>query len=439
MSLEAIEKTAAAPVAGARAPFRGWYILAVTVLTQAITIGCTNYIYSLYMLPIGTEFGASRMSMGSGMAIFLLAMGVYSPLLGRLMDKGNKRNIMVIGGLLMATGFVLLSLATALWQMAVVLVVFIASGSGMMGALASSTIVANWFERYRGRALGISLMGTSLGGAVMPVLAAPMIEALGWRHSLLVFAAGIAVIAVGVVRLVVVNAPRDINQYPDGVVPTEAERKQTVAAARVDNFKLIELLKNPNFWRITACTSLVMFAGVLLSVHFVPYAAELGIDTGAASLVLALFAMTGMCGKVFFGYLTDIFHAGRVFCIVALVDASAWGLLLLDNTYTVFLIGVGIMGFGVGGAAPVMNAVIAKCFGAQVFGRVMGFIGVILLALIALPGPLGGFVHDLTGSYRLIFALTFWVFPLAALIAWFIRLPAAPAGSAGADKPLYAH
>jgi hypothetical protein len=58
-----------------------------------------------------------------------------------------------------------------------------------------------------------------------------------------------------------------------------------------------------------------------------------------------------------------------------------------------------------------------------VFGRVMGFIGVLLLALIAIPGPLGGFIHDRTGSYHLIFQLTFFVFPLAGFIAWFIRLP----------------
>jgi MFS family permease len=431
MSLEAVTKDSA------NAPFRGWYILAVTVITQALAIGCTNYIYSLYMLPISQEFGASRMSMGSGMAIFLLAMGVYSPILGRVVDKGNKRNIMMYGGLLMATGFVLLSFATALWQMAIVLVLFIASGSGMMGSLASGTVVANWFERYRGRALGISLMGTSLGGAVMPLIAAALIKNIGWRSSLLVMAVGIATFAVLVVRFVIINSPKDIGQYPDGVKPPDVTPEAAVKAEQaVDTFSLPKLLRDPNFWRIAACTSLVMFAGVLLSVHFVPYAAELGIDSTAAAFVLALFAMTGMVGKVFFGYLTDIVHAGRVFCVVALVDASAWGLLLSNPDYSIFLIGVGLMGFGVGGAAPVMNAVIAKCFGPQVFGRVMGFVGVILLLLIAIPGPLGGFVHDKTGSYHLVFSYTFWVFPLAALVAWFIRIPESTGVTA---KPMAAH
>jgi MFS family permease len=435
MSFDAIRPNAAANAATATA-FRGWYILAVTVITQAITIGCTNYIYSLYTIPIGEEFGASRMSLGSGMAIFLLSMGVYSPILGRVMDKGDKRNIMVFGGLLMAVGFALLAATTALWQMALVLIFFIASGASMLGALASSTVLANWFDRYRGRALGISAMGTSLGGVVMPVIVAPLIQSIGWRGSLLVLAAGIALFSVLVVRFVIVNAPRDINQHPDGIAPLENAVQVKADTAAVDDFKLIGLLKDANFWRIVICAALVMFAGVLLSVHFVPYASELGIDATAAAFVLALFAITGMFGKVFFGYLTDIFHAGKVFCAVALIDGGAWALLLSDTSYTVFLIGVGIMGFGAGGAAPTMAALMARCFGAQVFGRVMGFMGVILLMLIAIPGPLGGYIYDLTGSYHLIFKLTFWVFPLAALTAWFIRLPAAPAR---AEKVAFPH
>lgn len=426
------EVTDLAEDAKTRAAFRGWYILAVTVFTQAITIGCTNYIYSLYTLPISEEFGASRMSLGTGMAIYLLAMGVYSPILGRIVDKSDKRNIMVLGGLLMAAGFGLLAAAAALWQMALVVAFFIASGSSMMGALASSTVLANWFDRYRGRALGISAMGTSLGGVVMPLIAAPLIDVIGWRGSLLVIAVGIALFAVLVVRFVIINSPEDVNQYPDGVPPLPEEHKAAAEkAATPDDFSLLKLLKNPNFWYISLCASLVLFAGVLLSVHFIPYAAELGISATRAAFVLSLFAITGVFGKLFFGYMTDVYHAGRVFALVALIEGGAWALLLSGVSYSVFLVGVGIMGFGAGGATPTMASLMARCFGPKVFGRVMGFVGVILLLLIAIPGPLGGYVYDLTGSYHRIFSFSFWLFPTAMVIALLIRLPAGSGRGSG--------
>jgi hypothetical protein len=76
-----------------------------------------------------------------------------------------------------------------------------------------------------------------------------------------------------------------------------------------------------------------------------------------------------------------------------------------------------------------MTALMAKCFGPQYLGRVMGFVGVLLLLLIALPGPLGGYMHDKTGSYHLIFSLSFWLFPMAALMACFIRIPEANANA----------
>ena len=425
MSLDVVKTAASNPARKADAPFRGWYILAVTVVTQIIAIGCTNYIYSLYMIPIGEEFGASRTVMGTGMALFLLAMGCCSPLVGKLVDKRSQRNLLVLGGVLMAVGFALMAAATALWQMAVVLVLFIAVGSSLIGHLTSATILTSWFDRYRGRAIGISAMGASLGGAVMTVVAASLIQNIGWRGSLLVIAAGIALFALLVVRFVVVDNPQRLKQYADGLLPEPGAAAAPAAGETGPvEFKVSALLRDGNFWRIALCTALVMFAGVLLSVHFVPYAAEQGIDTTAAAFVLSLFAMTGMVGKVFFGYMTDLFNAARVFCAVALVDAGAWALLLSQTSYPVFLVGVGIMGFGAGGAAPVMTSLISRCFGRRVFGRVMGCIGVLLLALIALPGPIGGLVYDLTGDYRMVFSLTFWVFPLAAVIAWFIRVPA---------------
>ena len=50
-----------------------------------------------------------------------------------------------------------------------------------MGGLATAKLVANWFDRGRGMALGVATMGISLSGVLMPVLSALLVEAVGWR------------------------------------------------------------------------------------------------------------------------------------------------------------------------------------------------------------------------------------------------------------------
>ncbi|NBP74379.1 MAG: MFS transporter, partial [Alphaproteobacteria bacterium] len=46
-------------------------------------------------------------------------------------------------------------------------------------------LVSSWFVKHRGLAIGIALMGTSLGSAVLPFVNPYLIEAFGWRQAYL--------------------------------------------------------------------------------------------------------------------------------------------------------------------------------------------------------------------------------------------------------------
>ena len=73
--------------------------------------------------------------------------------------------------------FCLLSLVTARWQFYLILSTLIGFGLNAMGGLATAKLVANWFDRGRGMALGVATMGISLG-VLMPVLSALLVEAV---------------------------------------------------------------------------------------------------------------------------------------------------------------------------------------------------------------------------------------------------------------------
>jgi MFS family permease len=62
-------------------------------------------------------------------------------------------------------------------------------GAGEAGAFPNASVaVARWFPvRERGRALGISLMASQLGGAIAPLLVIPIQVHYGWRASFYVF------------------------------------------------------------------------------------------------------------------------------------------------------------------------------------------------------------------------------------------------------------
>ena len=200
----------------ARAMFYGWRIVSAVFLTNFISIGLVFYSYGVFFKALAADFGGSRLGVATGLAIMNIATAAISPYLGRLVDRGSIRNIMCGGACLMAAGFFLAARIEALWQLYVLMGTLLAVGSAMLGALAGSTLIANWFSERRGTALGISGVGISLSGLAMAPVATLLIGTIGWRGTFVVY--GIATLAtvVPAVWFVVVNRPEDLGLLPDG-------------------------------------------------------------------------------------------------------------------------------------------------------------------------------------------------------------------------------
>ena len=75
-------------------------------------------------------------------------------------------------------------LSQSLGQIAFAIVGPVALAVTSAGALAGNTVTARWFQRHRGRALGILAVSTSAGGFLMTPLFAALIDNYGWRDAL---------------------------------------------------------------------------------------------------------------------------------------------------------------------------------------------------------------------------------------------------------------
>lgn len=354
-----------------------------------------------------------------------------APLVGKLLDRGLTRRVMTAGALLLGTGFVLASQIGALWHFYLVFGLLMGTGVCMLGGLASSTLVANWFVARRGAALGLAAMGISVSGVVMPVLATLLIGLYGWRGTFLAYAA-IAFCAVApAVWLGVVHRPEDIGQGPDG---------EPLIAAESDG-ELVELgpsataiLRERNFWVIAAVIALNFSALGAVLTHAVPHATDLGWSPAAAALVLSAMAGAGAIGKPLFGMLTDRVDKRAAMWAAALLQLIGVELLLHAHGYAALLCAGAVFGFGMGGVVPLQGALVGAAFGRQAFGRVMGLLIPVMMPLNVLGSPFAGFVHDQTGSYAGAFRIFSCMFALSMLALAALRLPSVEPGRA-ARKP----
>ena len=397
-----------------KTPFAGWRMTAIAFFVDFISVGFFFYSFGIFFLALTEEFGASRLGVSLAFMISSIIGALFGPSIGQLLDRRPIKPVMIGGALMLALGYGLLSQITAMWQLYVIAGTLLAIGGSTMGGQASSKLVANWFIRKRGLALGIATMGISGSGVLMPTLSSFLIEQFGWRHSYMIYSATIVVLVIPVIALWVVTAPEDIGQLPDGQKLPDGKAPSAAIEPHTE-WTSGAIIRSANFWLIalTFAVLIGVFQAILL--HMVPQFIDKGFSTEKSAFVLSVAATLGVLGKVVFGWMIDRFHPRiAVWFCIATQAAGAAGILLLDS-YTILLAASALYGFGMGGVVPLNGAVAGKVFGRLSFGRVMGLLRPAMLPVQGATTPLAGWIYDQTGSYLLAFQLYFFAWLVAAI------------------------
>jgi MFS family permease len=94
----------------------------------------------------------------SGFIVYLL----LSPLIGGLIDRYGPRRVIVPGIIILCTGLILSSRIASLTQFYIFYGVIVACGVSFINIVAYSSILAHWFEKKRGVAVGLAVSGMGL-------------------------------------------------------------------------------------------------------------------------------------------------------------------------------------------------------------------------------------------------------------------------------------
>jgi MFS family permease len=152
-----------------------WSIVALTLVNQALALGIMIYSFALFVVPWLDHFEVARSQVMVAILAFQVVTGLLSPMLGRLMDQFFMRRMVITGAVSMGLGLALLSQATQFWQIILVYSTLLPVGMLLCGTLASQTMVSKWFTGNRGLAIGLSAMGTSIGGLIIPMMVIELI------------------------------------------------------------------------------------------------------------------------------------------------------------------------------------------------------------------------------------------------------------------------
>ncbi len=410
--------------------FYGRRIIAVSFVTLFISVGFGFYSFGPFFKAIAAELGGSRLGVGGALTTFMITTALMGPFLGRAVDGGSIRKIMTAGVLCLAFGFFLISMVANLWQFYAVLAIFVGLGAAMIGDLTASALVANWFVRRRGMALGIATMGISLSGVVMAPVATYLIATMGWRNTFRIYGLLALVVIFPVVRLLVVTRPEDVGLLPDNEPRPPAE-PTLVEAAPVPSAPALTpqrkptgtgVLRDRNFWLIAIVIALTFCPNSGTLTHIIPHVTDLGHSATKAAFVLSVIAFLGVMGKVLFGWISD--RVDKRLALFLAVVGQAIGVAVFRQTesYGLILVGGAVFGLSMGGMVPLWGAAVGAVFGRDRFGRVMGLMRPVMLPIQTIGVPLAGWLYDRQGNYDQAFLIFFGFYCASMLLMLGLRI-----------------
>ena len=428
--------TPADPPAGrGAAGFRGWYIVAVAFAAQAFAIGFTILPYGLFVPAVAREFGASTALVQSGYAAFNAAMTLAGPIVGPILDRRSIRAVMAGGALLLSGSLLAISLADRLWQLGLLFGVGCALGVAMLGPLSATTVVAKWFDRRRGQAVGLAAMGPPAGGLLLMPPAGFLIEEIGWRAALRVFAA-VNLAIVPFVWWAIRNRPEDVGQLPDGGPAAQSSAGDGSPAAGGgpagaggappgggEYGSTAALLRSRNFWALALGAGIVFGFGGGWNANAPQFGVDLGHGLARMAAVMGFAAGLGIPATPIFGALADRFDNRKLLWLSIAVQIGALLWLRSEPGWTGLVAGFFVFGFSAGGMLPVYASLIGRLFGPLAFGRVMGLAGLVMLPFASAAPVAAGALRDSSGDYRSALALVALAFAGGAALLGLVRQP----------------
>lgn len=365
-----------------------WQRLIISVLLA--TIGGAGLWSSVVVLPaIELEFGLDRG--GASLPYFATMMGIAigGTMIGRMTDRFGMMPLMIMGGGMLAGGYMLSAQAVHYWQFVLIQAVMI----GFLGSSVSfGPLVADislWFRRRRGIAVALVASGNYLAGAVWPPMIEHLMDAHGWRQAHMTM--GIVCILT-MLPLSYMLRRRAPVLMKDGLID-----RAPAAASRVH--------LSPS-----ALQGLLVLAGLacciamsMPQVHIVAYCLELGYGMARGAEMLSLMLGFGIVSRLVSGWVADSIGGLRTLILGSALQCLALLFYLpFDGLVSLYIVSA-LFGLSQGGIVPSYALIIRDYFPANEAGARVSLVLMATVVGMAFGGWMSGEIFDLTGSYQAAF------------------------------------
>jgi MFS family permease len=363
-------------------------------LIATITYGPRSA-FGFFMAPMTLDNAWGRDVFALSVAMQTLLYGMAQPLSGALADKFGTVRVIIVGALLYASGVFMMSRATTPGELYLTSGVLI--GLGLTGC-SFSLIIPSFGkllpESWRTISFGAGTAAGSFGQFLFSPLGVSLIDKVGWRATLEIFACIILLViplslAIATPRQ---DAPSKLGAPTTNVVPGQTWNEALTEAFGHRSFVLLVL-------GYFTCGFQLQF----VTLHLPSYLIDRGLSAEVGGWTLGIIGLFNIVGALLSGYLASRMPKRYILAFIYSTRALAVIFLITMPAHpAVALIYGAVTGLLWLSSVPPTSGLVAVMFGPRWLSMLVGITFLSHQVGGSLGVYLGGLLYEMTGSYNII-------------------------------------
>jgi len=382
---------------------KGRWMYVVLGLIINICLGAI-YAFSVFRPALEKHWSITATQSGLPFMVFLAVFALAMPFGGNIMQKYGARNTMLLGAVLVGSGWIAASFAPDIITLALIYGIMGGAGVGIMYGVPIAA-AAKWFPDRGGLAIGLTVGGFGLSALITAPLIKYFIGAVGPLPSFLYL--GIIFLVILAILSLPYKFPPEGWKPKNFVAKVSGASASTVSAVEFDRG---EMVKTKTFWALWLTYTIGCLAGLMAIGIAAPAGKEVGLTAEIAALAVSIYAIFNFGGRPVFGSLTDKIKPQNAAIVSFVLILAASLMAYFIQSPIVFITAFCILWFNLGGWLAIAPTATKIFFGTKFYGKNYGLVFT-AYGVGAIAGTLlSGAIKDITGSY-------FNVFPIVAVLS----------------------
>jgi MFS family permease len=373
--------------------------------------------FTVFFVALIDEYGWLRADTALIFSVSMIVFAATSTLAGIGLDKWGVRRTFGIGAAVLTLGLLLSSQIQSLYQLALAYGGLAGLGITILGLGPQASLIARWFIRRRGLAIGIAFAGTGIGSLLIIPGIEGVVSYSGWRTAYIVLA-GLTFLTLPFIVFLLRLNPSEKGLNPDG---EQEVGTQGGTSQQEENWAMSAAIRTPAFWLVMLAALGAIGPVRLLSVHQLAILIEAGFISSLAAVAIGFSGAVTALAFILLGALSDRIDRRLVYSLGSLSLITAYfiidGLQITRGLFWIFFYAV-LLGIGEGSRSSLVTAVASDLFPGDALGAINGAVGAAFGMGAAILPWLAGLLYDRQGIYTNGFIIAVGAVIISTLSLW---------------------